>query len=97
MSVELKLQLFFAFVLVITLLGSFMLIIRTVASLEYAVSRLEQIVNMEVVLAKRYKAQTNLAQSQAEAREREQSQRNELLLNIPFLEKLREENKTYGA
>ncbi len=96
MSIDLKLQLFFAILLAFTLLGSYMLIIRTIATLEYAVNRLEEMVQMEIVLAKRHNNQTALAKNQADAREKEQNQRNELLLNIPFLEKLREDNKTHG-
>ena len=51
MPSEVKIQLLFAFLLAMELLGLYMIIIRTVASLEYACNRIEDIVEREVQLS----------------------------------------------
>lgn len=89
MEPSLKLQLFFGAVLALTMLGLYMILVRTMANLEYAVARLEEIVVREIQIRRNFlEKQYELA---IKAREGDKNARNELLLNIPFLERLSKE------
>jgi hypothetical protein len=91
MDPSLKLQIFFGAILMVTLLGLYMILVRTLANLEYAMNRLEEIVQREIQIRRRFlEKQHELA---IRAREGDKNARNELLLNIPFLEKLSKEKK----
>lgn len=91
MDATLKMQIFFAAVLVMTLLGLYMIVVRTLANLEYAVNRLEDIVTREIQIRQRFLIkQKELA---LKAQDGDKNARNELLLNIPFLEKLSKDKK----
>lgn len=95
MNVDLKVQVVFAVVLAFELLGLFMILVRTVANLEYAFNRAEEIVAREVKLSMRHKEAEKLSvqkQEQVEAK----SKKNELLLNIPFMERLSKEKRGGG-
>jgi hypothetical protein len=91
MEPDLKLPLFFASVLVLALLGLYMILVRTLANLEYAVDRLEEIVTREIQIRRTFlEKQRELA---LRAREGDKNARNELLLNIPFLERLSKDHQ----
>ena len=95
MNVEIKVQILFAVILAFELLGLYMIMIRTVANLEYAFSRAEEIVDREVKLSIRMKEAEKVSvqkQEQTEAK----SKKNELLLNIPFMERLSKEKRGGG-
>lgn len=86
MEPDLKLPLFFAGTLVLVMLGIYMILVRTLANLEYAMDRLEEIVMREIQIRRSFlEKQRELA---LKAREGDKNARNELLLNIPFLERL---------
>jgi len=92
MDASLKLQIFFAVILVGILLAMTMILIRTLANLEHSMDRLEEIVNREIQLRGRFlNKQKELADK---AKDGDKAARNELLLNIPFLEKLNKERTT---
>jgi hypothetical protein len=91
MEPSLKLQIFFGVVLAATMLGLYMILVRTMANLEYAVDRLEEIVMREIQIRRSFlEKQRELA---IKAREGDKNARNELLLNIPFLERLNKDGK----
>jgi hypothetical protein len=91
MEPDLKLPLFFASVLVLALLGLYMILVRTLANLEYAVDRLEEIVTREIQIRRSFlEKQRELA---IKAKEGDKNARNELLLNIPFLERLSKDSQ----
>jgi hypothetical protein len=91
MDPSLKMQLFFAIVLVVTMLALYMILVRTIANLEYSVNRLEEIIMREIQIRKRYmEKQGELA---LKAKDGDKNARNELLLNIPFLERLSKDSK----
>jgi hypothetical protein len=91
MELDLKLPLFFASVLVLALLGLYMILVRTLANLEYAVDRLEEIVTREIQIRRSFlEKQRELA---IKAKEGDKNARNELLLNIPFLERLSKDSQ----
>lgn len=92
MATDLKIQIVFAVVLAFELLGLFMIVIRTVANLEYAFNRAEEIIAREVQLSLRFKEAEKTSQQKAEQRE-SKSKKNELLLNIPFMERLSKEKR----
>lgn len=93
MPVELKLQLFLAVVLLLVLLLSYMITIRTIGGMEHALNRLEQMVQKEVILSHRHLEQGRNKEEQAVQLEADRAKRNELLLNIPFMEKLNKDRK----
>ena len=91
MPTETKVQIIFAIVLSLEMLGLFMIIIRTIANLEYAFNRVEEIINREVQLAMRIKENERLSKDRSENSEMNKGKKNELLLNIPFMERLSKE------
>lgn len=92
MTTELKVQIVFAVILAFELLGLFMIVIRTVANLEYAFHRAEEIVGREVQISMRHKEAEKVSEQKAKETE-SKSKKNELLLNIPFMERLSKEKR----
>ena len=91
-----KVQIVFSFLLILELLGLYMIIIRTVANLEYAFNRVEAIVSREVTLAMRSKEQEKISKEKAQQNDMNKGKKNDLLLNIPFMERLSKEKKKEG-
>lgn len=91
-----KVQIVFSFLLILELLGLYMIIIRTVANLEYAFNRVEAIINREVSLAMRTKEQEKVAKEKAQQNDMSRGKKSDLLLNIPFMERLSKEKKKEG-
>ena len=97
MHSDLKIQIVFAVFLAMELLGLFMIIIRTVANLEYAFNRTEDIINKEVTMSLRWIEQEKVSREKAQQPDGNRHQRNELLLNIPFMERLSKEKRKDGS
>lgn len=91
-----KVQIVFSVVIVLELLGLYMIIIRTVANLEYAFNRIEAIVSREVQLSMKAKENEKLTKEKANQNDMSKSKKNDLLLNIPFMERLSKERKKDG-
>jgi hypothetical protein len=91
-----KVQIVFAVLLAFELLALYMIIIRTVANLEYAFNRVEAIINREVQLSMRAKEQEKLTREKAQQNDLSKAKKNDLLLNIPFMERLSKEKKKDG-
>ncbi len=85
MSPEIKLQLFFSVVLCITLIGMFMVLARTLAGLEYSLGRIDEIIDKELHLAQMQLLREKEA-SKITANQIDRHSRNDLLLNIPFMD-----------
>jgi hypothetical protein len=96
METGLKVQIVFASLLALELLALYMIIIRTVVNLEYAFNRVEAIISREVQLAMRAKEQEKLTREKAQHNDLAKSKKNDLLLNIPFMERLSKEKKKEG-
>lgn len=96
MQTEIKVQIVFAILLSLELLALFMINIRTVASLEYAFNRIEDIITREVQLAMRLKEQEKLTKEKAQQSDLNKNKKNDLLLNIPFMERLSKEKRKDG-
>jgi hypothetical protein len=96
MPTEAKVQVVFAVLLALELLGLYMILIRTVANLEYAFNRIEAIINREIQLALRAKEQEKMTRDKARQNDMAKAKKNELLLNIPFMERLNKEKKKDG-
>jgi hypothetical protein len=96
METGLKVQIVFATLLALELLALYMIIIRTVVNLEYAFNRIEAIIGREVQLAMRGKEQEKLTREKATQSDLAKSKKNDLLLNIPFMERLSKEKKKDG-
>ena len=96
MPSEVKIQLLFAFLLAMELLGLYMIIIRTVASLEYACNRIEDIVEREVQLSWKWRENQRVAREKEAQNADARGKKNELLLNIPFMERLSKDKKKDG-
>jgi len=96
MEIGLKVQIVFACLLALELLALYMIIIRTVASLEYAFNRIEAIIGREVQLSMRAKEQEKLTREKTQQSDLAKSKKNDLLLNIPFMERLSKEKKKDG-
>jgi hypothetical protein len=97
MESEVKVQIVFAVILALELLGLYMIIIRTVVNLEYAFNRMEDIIHREVQLSMRSREQQKVTQEkQEQAKEDRRGKKNELLLNIPFMERLSKDKKKDG-
>src|SRR4051812_27077190 len=95
---ELKVQIVFAVFLALELLGLFMIIIRTVANLEYALNRVEKVITREVQLAMKFKEQEKVTKEKAiQGEDAKKGKKNELLLNIPFMERLSKEKRKDGT
>ena len=93
MPTETKVQIIFAIILSLEMLGLFMIIIRTVANLEHAFNRVEEIVHREVQIAFKHKNQEKIARENADHDDKNKGKKNDLLLNIPFMERLSKEKK----
>ncbi len=93
MTTETKVQIIFAIILSLELLGLFMIIIRTIANVEYAFNRVEEIINREVQLALRLKENERLSKEKGDQNDLNKGKKNELLLNIPFMERLSKEKR----
>lgn len=91
-----KVQIVFSAILVLELLGLYMIIIRTVANLEYAFNRIEAIVGREVQLSIKAKEHEKITREKAQQNDMSKSKKNDLLLNIPFMERLSKEKKKDG-
>jgi hypothetical protein len=93
MQIETKVQIIFAIFLSLELLGLFMIIIRTIANMEHALNRVEEIIGREVQLAHRLKDNERLTKEKSNQNDMSKDKKNDLLLNIPFMERLHKENK----
>jgi hypothetical protein len=93
MPTETKVEIVFAIILSMELLGLFMIIIRTIANLEYAFNRVEAIITREVQLSIKLKEQDRLSKEKAQQQDMNKGKKNELLLNIPFMERLSKEKR----
>jgi hypothetical protein len=96
MQSDIKVQIVFAIFFSLELLGLYMIIIRTVASLEYGFNRIEEIISREVQLAMRLKEQDRISKEKAQQNDMSKGKKNDLLLNIPFMERLSKEKKKDG-
>lgn len=96
MSTEVKIQIIFAAFLALELLGLYMIIIRTVANLEYSFNRLEEIARREVQLSMKWRDQQRITKEKTEQNAEARNKKNELLLNIPFMERLSKEKRQDG-
>ncbi len=96
MEIGLKVQIVFACFLALELLSLYMIIIRTVANLEYAFNRVEAIIAREVQLSQRAKEQEKITREKAQQTDMAKAKKNDLLLNIPFMERLSKEKKKDG-
>ncbi len=93
MEIQIKVQIILMFILTMELLGLFMIIIRTVANLEHGLSRVEAVIRKEIQLALRHKEHEKLSLEKAQGQDQKKSKKNELLLNIPFMERLSKEKR----
>jgi hypothetical protein len=93
METGIKVQIVFAIFLSLELLALYMIIIRTVANLEYAFNRVEAILNREVQLSMKIKQLDLASKEKANKADMSKSKKNDLLLNIPFMERLNKEKK----
>jgi|SRR5690606_6516807 len=93
MQIETKIQIVFAVFLSLELLALYMILIRTVANLEYAFNRVDEIIAREVQLAMRAKELERASHEKAKQVETGKSRKNDLLLNIPFMDRLSKEKR----
>ena len=93
MPTDVKLQIVFAIVLAFELLGLFMIIVRTVAGMEFAFNRIEAVVHREVQLSIQWKEQQRITEQKNAQGDQGRGKKNELLLNIPFMERLSKEKR----
>ena len=91
MPIDIKVQIILASILALELLGLFMIIIRTTATLEHGLNRVEEIINREIQLSLRIKDKERLTKEKAAQADQGKGKKNELLLNIPFMERLNKE------
>lgn len=96
MQIETKIQIVFAIFLSLELLALYMILIRTVANLEYAFNRVDEIVAREVQLAIRAKELEKTTREKAQQADTGKSRKNDLLLNIPFMDRLSKEKRKDG-
>jgi hypothetical protein len=96
MPTDTKVQIVFAIFLSLELLALYMIIIRTVANLEYSFNRIEAIVNREIQLSLKSKEAEKAAKEKIAQNDMGKSKKNDLLLNIPFMERLSKEKKKDG-
>lgn len=96
MQSELKIQIVFAIILALELLGLYMIIIRTVANLEYSLNRVEDIVEREVQLSLKWREQQRITMEKQAQNADSRGKKNELLLNIPFMERLSKDKRKDG-
>src|SRR5690606_8872357 len=93
MHIATKIQLALAVFLSLELLSLYMILIRTVANLEYAFNRVDEIIAREVQLALRAKDFERALYEKAKQVETGKSRKNDLLLNIPFMDRLSKEKR----
>jgi hypothetical protein len=96
MATELKIQIVFAVFLALELLGLYMILIRTVVNLEYSLNRMEDIVEREVQLSTRWREHQRITREKQAQNADTRGKKNELLLNIPFMERLSKEKRKDG-
>ncbi len=96
MPTELKLQIFFAALLCASLFGLALVMARTLTGLEYAMNRIEEIMGKELRLAREQLDREKDA-AQKTAHQNDRKPRNELLINIPFMDRLNQEKQKGGA
>lgn len=96
MESQLKIQIVFAVFLALELLGLYMIIIRTVVNMEYAFNRMEDIVHREVQLSSKWREQQRITREKQEQNADNRGKKNELLLNIPFMERLSKDKRKDG-
>src|SRR4051812_21408819 len=96
METHTKIQIVFSLFLSLELLALYMIIIRTVANLEYSFNRIEAIISREVQLSIKNKELEKKANEMASKNDLSKSKKNDLLLNIPFMERLSKEKKKDG-
>ncbi|MDB5102952.1 MAG: hypothetical protein JWP91_641 [Fibrobacteres bacterium] len=96
MDTGIKVQIVFAIFLSMELLALYMIIIRTVANLEYAFNRIEAIVNREIQISLKTKEQDKLTKEKAQQNDMSKNKKNDLLLNIPFMERLNKDKEKKG-
>jgi Tfp pilus assembly protein PilV len=96
MPLDLKLQIFFAVLLCAILIGLVMILTRTLAGLEYAMNRIEELMSKELSLARQQLDRETEAAKKAATHSGRRS-RNDLLLNIPFMDRLHKEKQKGGA
>ena len=87
MSLELKLQIFFAVSMCGMLWVLTMILARTLTLLEYSMGRIEEIAGKELSLARRQLEQEKASAEKA-AHQTDRHARNDLLLQIPFMDRL---------
>ena len=96
METHTKIQIVFSLFLSLELLALYMIIIRTVANLEHSFNRIEAIISREVQLSIKSKELEKKANEMASKNDLSKSKKNDLLLNIPFMERLSKEKKKDG-
>ena len=96
MESGIKVQIVLSIFLSLELLALYMILIRTIASLEYAFNRIEAIINREVQLSMRAIEQAKKSKEKADKQDLSKSKKNDLLLNIPFMDRLSKEKKKDG-
>ena len=90
MDPSLKLSIFLAFLLFAGMLGLYMVLARTLANLEYALERIEELVEKELNLALKVKEREK-EKAKKSGQNPDKHARNDLLLNIPFMDRLGKE------
>jgi hypothetical protein len=97
MDPSLKLSIFLAFLLFSGMIGLYMILARTLANLEYALERIEELVEKELNLALKVKEREK-DQAKKSVQNPDKHARNDLLLNIPFMDRLgKDKGKTSGT
>lgn len=96
METQLKVQIVLSIFLTMELLALYMIIIRTIANLEYSFNRIEAIINREIQISLKSKEIEKSAADKASKADLSKSKKNDLLLNIPFMERLNKEKKKDG-
>jgi hypothetical protein len=96
METSIKVQIVLSIFLTLELLALYMILIRTVANLEYAFNRIEAIINRELQLSMRAMENEKKLKEKVEKNDMSKTKKNDLLLNIPFMDRLNQEKKKDG-
>ncbi|MEO7425260.1 MAG: hypothetical protein ABI036_08735 [Fibrobacteria bacterium] len=96
METSIKVQIVLSIFLSLELLALYMILIRTVANLEYAFNRIEAIINRELQLSLRAMENEKKLKEKVEKNDMSKTKKNDLLLNIPFMDRLNKEKKKDG-
>ena len=96
METSIKVQIVLSIFLSLELLALYMILIRTVANLEYAFNRIEAIINRELQLSMRAMENEKKLKEKVEKNDMSKTKKNDLLLNIPFMDRLNKEKKKDG-